>query len=144
VMCGMPGHDGGVRLIASKELNTAELRAEFSRAALTYEPLFLDPSSVSQRYFLTAEMRTFTVIDAPDYPTAFKALFEGWTPEPAARPAIGDGQREITPGMMDEKARRMALYGPCEGCGAARDARPAQRDSGLTYEFYCPGCGRTG
>jgi hypothetical protein len=98
VMCGMPqpGRMGWVRLIASKELNTAELQAEYSRPDIAYEPLFLDPSSVRQRFFLTAEMRTFVIIDAPDYPSAFKSLFEGWTPEPAARPALGEGRRGIT------------------------------------------------
>lgn len=94
VMCGAPGLGGGVRLIASGELNQAELEAQFSYPDI--RGLFLDPSGVSQRFTLTAEMRTFTVIDAPDYPAAFKALFEGWTPEPAARHALGGGQREIT------------------------------------------------
>lgn len=55
------------------------------------------------------------------------------------KPAARDG--EVTP--PGEEARRMTLYGPCEHCGTARDARPARRGSGLSYEFYCPGCGET-
>jgi hypothetical protein len=94
-MCGMPNPAGGVRLIASKELNTAELEAHLSFPEI--RGLFLDPSTVTERYTLTAEMRTFVIIDAPDYLSAFKSLFEGWTPEPADRPALGEGQRTITP-----------------------------------------------
>jgi hypothetical protein len=97
VMCGMPqpgGETGRVRLLASKELNHAELTAQMEYPE-TFG-IFPAPSIVTQRYTLTAEARTFIVIDAPDYPAAFKALFEDWTPEPATRPALGEGQRAIT------------------------------------------------
>jgi hypothetical protein len=97
VMCGMPqpGDTGWVRLLASKELNQAELTAQMQYPE-TFG-IFPAPSIVTQRYTLTAEARTFIVIDAPDYPTAFRSLFEDWTPEPAARPAVGEGRRAITP-----------------------------------------------
>lgn len=95
VMCGMPQPGGdGVRLIASKELDRAELEAQVSRLEVWPGEMFPDP--VSQRFLLTAEMRTFTVIDAPDYAVAFRTLFEGWTPGPASRPALTDGQRELS------------------------------------------------
>jgi hypothetical protein len=96
VMCGMPNFGGGVRLIASKELNRAELEAQFERPEIWDDVAYALPPVVRQRYILTAEMRTFTVVDAPDYPAAFKSLFEGWSPEPAARTALGEGQRAIT------------------------------------------------
>jgi hypothetical protein len=97
VMCGMPmpGDGGWVRLLASKELNHAELTAQMQYPETL--GLFLDLSAVTQRYTLTAEARTFIVIDAPDYPAAFRSLFENWTPEAAARPAISEGRRAITP-----------------------------------------------
>ena len=37
-------------------------------------------------------MKTFIIIDAPDYPSAFQALFEQWTP--------GPGERAALPGML--------------------------------------------
>lgn len=102
VMCGGPNPAGGVRLLASKELNQAELEAQFEYRDIwdggPFGPVGLTPIGArltSQRITLTTEMRTFTVIDAPDYPSAFKALFEDWSPEPAARTAIGEGQREL-------------------------------------------------
>lgn len=99
VMCGGPNPGGGVRLIASKELNQAELEAQFSYPEI--RGLFLDPSGVSQRFTLTAQMRAITVIDAPDYPAAFKSLFEVWDPgagrAPSARRPLGEGPREIAP-----------------------------------------------
>lgn len=43
-----------------------------------------------------------------------------------------------------ETARRMALYGPCEDCGTARDVRdvPDIMCGGTMLELYCPGCGQ--
>lgn len=104
VMCGAPNPSGGVRLIASKELNRAELEAQFEYEDIwdggLFAPAGLTPVGRvlrSHRYSLTADMRTFVVIDAPDYPSAFRSLFEGWSPEPASRAAIGEGQRELKP-----------------------------------------------
>lgn len=98
VMCGVPLPNGWVRLLASRELNQAQLAAEFERAQVvddgdllpTWGPL------VQQRIALTTEMRTFTVIDAPDYPTAFRELFKDWTPGPAGHPAVTEGPRGIS------------------------------------------------
>lgn len=94
VMCGMTLPTGGVRLLASQQLNRADLEAIFDhRAVFEFDPV---PLMTSYRIILTTEMRTFVVIDAPDYPAAFQALFEQWTPGQAPSPAIGEGQREIT------------------------------------------------
>jgi hypothetical protein len=88
VMVGMPWA-GGVRLLASKDMTHAELAAEVSRLYPEYEtPEPLPSLVISQRITLTAGMRTFTVIDAPDYPSAFTALFETWTPGPGERAAL--------------------------------------------------------
>ena len=87
VMCGVPWA-GGVRLLASRAMTHAELTAEFDRVA-PWGPYNFEPMPiVSQRITLTAGMRTFTVIDAPDYPSAFTALFETWTPGPGERAAL--------------------------------------------------------
>jgi hypothetical protein len=87
VMVGMP-RAGGVRLLASKDMTHAELEAAFDRAAPWDAYDFTLPPIVSQRITLTAGMRTFTVIDAPDYPSAFTALFETWTPGPGQHAAL--------------------------------------------------------
>ena len=99
VMCGAQNPDGRVRLLASKELTQAELREEMEYPDLPYpERLFVNPFDVTQRFFLTAQMRSFTIIDAPDYPAAFKSLFEGWSPGPTPRLALGEGLRELEAG----------------------------------------------
>jgi hypothetical protein len=82
VMCGMSLPEGGVRLITSQQLNRAELQALFRR--------------MSTAITLSTEMATCTVIDAPDYPTAFQNLFAKWNPQSAPRPGITEGQREIS------------------------------------------------
>ena len=79
VMCGVQNPAGGVRLLASSELTQAELEAQIDRPDIFHDPLF-GPSPVTQRLNLTAEMRTFTMIEAPDYPAAFQALFKHWSP----------------------------------------------------------------
>jgi hypothetical protein len=86
VMVGVP-HNGGVRLLASKEMTHAELSADFGYADIGmtgWDP----PALTSRRITLTAGMRTFIMIEAPDYPSAFAALFEQWTPGPAERAAL--------------------------------------------------------
>jgi hypothetical protein len=86
VMCGTPG-PLGVRLLASKDMTHAELEAKFDHVmADTGWDVF--PHSVSQRITLTAGLKTFIVIDAPDYPSAFRALFEQWTPGPGEHAAL--------------------------------------------------------
>lgn len=87
VMCGCPA-PGGVRLLASKDMTHAELEAQFDRAA-PWDPCDFTPGPViSQRITLTAGMRTFIVIDAPDYPSAFRVLFGQWTPGPGEHAAL--------------------------------------------------------
>ena len=94
VMCGVQNPAGGVRLLASQDLTQAELQALIDYPEIVYDP-FPVPGQVRQRFLLTAEMRTFSMIEAPDYPAAFQALFEHWSPQPAARAAIGEGQMEL-------------------------------------------------
>jgi len=88
VMCGTP-HAGGVRLFASKDMTHAALEANFGRHVIDDGTLSGAWGPViSQRITLTAGLKTFIVIDAPDYPTAFRALFEQWTPDPGERAAL--------------------------------------------------------
>ena len=86
VMCGMPWN-GGVRLLASKDMTHAELSADFGYADIGI-PGWDPPAMTSRRITLTAGMSTFVLIEAPDYPSAFAALFEQWTPGPADRVAL--------------------------------------------------------
>jgi hypothetical protein len=85
VMCGMAGPAGGVRLLASKDMTHAELSADYDWADIgPWSP----PMLRSRRITLTSGLKTFIVIDAPDYPSAFRALFEQWTPGPGERAAL--------------------------------------------------------
>jgi hypothetical protein len=101
VICGTPNPNGGVRLIASRELNYAELSMESSYARID-DWLVSIPLMTSYRVRLTTDMRTCVLIDAPDYATAFEHLFRDWSPdsrtpvEPAAR-ALEPGTRELDP-----------------------------------------------
>ena len=118
VMVGVPGPleerlggGTGVWLYASKDLTRAELEAEIPRHAYDYwqeqEEWYAAATGSlfsgghfrppPPEYTITAVMRRFTVIQAPDYPAAFKALFESWTPGPAERPAV-EGLRAIEGG----------------------------------------------
>jgi hypothetical protein len=96
VMLGVSNADGTVRLIASKELTRAELEYEAD-----YEEIHslwsLEPPRMVQTsavYRLTAELRTWVLITAVDYPAAFDALFGQWAPERARRPEI-EQRREL-------------------------------------------------
>jgi len=86
VMCGCPAR-GGVRLLASKDMTHAELEARFDWADINMGT-YLSPHLRSQRITLTAGLKTFVMIDAPDYPSAFRALFEQWTPGPGEHAAL--------------------------------------------------------
>lgn len=106
VIVGTPRPEGGVRLIASKELTRAELDVQIDTQDI-FDVEYLDPVSIQvtgTRYCLTADFRRFVVIDAPDYATAFTDLFRYWTPDPEPRKRIGNqssiesGQRAIKPG----------------------------------------------
>ena len=105
VICGAPLASGWVRLLASKELSKAELEAQFGFQDVyddDYESLIPDAvMATSVKVSLTVEFMTwkqkaFVLIDAPDYPSAFRALFEDWTPARDVHPAIGRGQQEIS------------------------------------------------
>lgn len=85
VMCGVPWN-GGVRLLASKDMTHAELSVDHG-----YEDTFgpwEQPVLTSRRITLTSGLKTFITIEAPDYPSAFAALFEQWTPGPAEYVAL--------------------------------------------------------
>lgn len=85
VMCGMP-HGSGVRLLASKDMTHAELSADFGYEDTSgpWEP----PALTSRRITLTSGLKTCVMIEAPDYPSAFTALFEQWTPGPGEHAAL--------------------------------------------------------
>jgi hypothetical protein len=102
VITGMPNPDGpGVWLVASKDLNSAEVKA-----VIDWLPdLEIDWDVIPGRpwrheYTLTAVMRKFVLIEAADYPAAFRGLFEHWNPEPDARPGIEPPgpHRQLDPG----------------------------------------------
>lgn len=117
VMVGVPGPldeeiggGQGVWLFASKDLTRAELEAEIPRLAYDIwqqeqERLAWMTGSIfppplpppRPEYKITATMRKFIVIQARTYPEAFKALFDKWSPEPDAPPAL-EGQRAIEGG----------------------------------------------
>jgi hypothetical protein len=83
-MCGCPAR-GGVRLLASKDMTHAELEAQYDWGDNWQQ---WPPVLCGQRITLTAGLKTFIVIDAPDYPSAFRALFEQWTPGPGEHVAL--------------------------------------------------------
>ncbi len=88
VMCGMPGLAGGIRLLASKDMTHAELAADYDWADTADVWDMSAPVLHCRRITLTAGLKTFIVIDAPDYPSAFRILFEQWTPGPGERVAL--------------------------------------------------------
>jgi hypothetical protein len=68
---------------------------------------------------------------------------------------IGAGLGPLIPASgydAGEYARRMAVYGPCEDCGAARDTRPRASygvegvpgSAGVYDQLFCPSCGWPG
>ena len=89
VMCGAPWN-GGVRLLASNDMTHAELSAEFDREIVWTDPFALS-APLSRRITLTAGLSTFVIVDSPDYPSAFRGLFEQWTP--------GTGEHAALPGV---------------------------------------------
>lgn len=86
VMCGMPWN-GGVRLLASKDMTYAELEAAYDWVDIDMGTHY-SPHLRSCRITLTAGMLTCVMIEAPDYPSAFRALFEQWTPGPGDHVAL--------------------------------------------------------
>jgi hypothetical protein len=87
VMCGWPSR-GGVTLLASKEMTHAELEAQYGWEETGMRPDSSPPLLRGRRITLTSGLKTFIVIEAPDYATAFKALFEQWTPGPGEHAAL--------------------------------------------------------
>jgi hypothetical protein len=94
VIVGSPAADGGVVLLASQELNDAELRAEVPLPDVTAWPALAAPKP---RYFITAQMRTYVIIWAPDYPAAWRSLFEHWAPKPHGLIPLGRAVPGIEP-----------------------------------------------
>lgn len=91
VMCGGPT-PGGVRLLASKDMTYAELEAQRDLPDIDVWADDLFPKMLPPlRIKLIAGMKTFVIIEAPDYPAAFRGLFEQWTP--------GPGERAVLPGI---------------------------------------------
>ena len=75
----------------------AELSADYGYADIGV-PGWDPPVLTSRRITLTAGMSTFIMIEAPDYPSAFAALFEQWTP--------GPGEHRALPGIPAIEAAR--------------------------------------
>lgn len=93
VVLGTPAGDGKFAVIASKDLNEAELGREVDYIEDWTGSRIRTPAV---RNTLTVEMRTYTVVVADSYAEAFRTLFATWSPD-ADRQEIGAGQREIGP-----------------------------------------------
>lgn len=95
ILCGGPDGHGGVWLLASRELKTAELDINTERPDLLKwmgEPL-------RNRVFLTTEMGDAVRIHAPTYQEAIQALSEHWGDKwSAERSGITTGQGELPEG----------------------------------------------
>lgn len=94
VMLGSPAEqpDGsqGVVLVASTQLNSAELSMELIATAgdlLGQWPL--------PKYMVSADMREYVLIFAKDYGEAMRYLFEQWQPPETRRAAIGGSRKAL-------------------------------------------------
>lgn len=74
--CAMPNEK--VRLVASKDLNEAELHCVAQEMQTWSFTRMLPPLRI---YHLTASMRTFVMVEADSYPSAFEGLFRQWSPD---------------------------------------------------------------
>ncbi len=92
VMLGMPLPNGWVRLVASQTLSQVQLETYVNNVPNFYDPYGV--VDVKWRYVLTAELSSFVLIDAVDYPTAFERLFKEWSPQ-GKHMAIDQGQKEL-------------------------------------------------
>ncbi len=90
--------DGWVRLIASRDLRDTQLEMDAHWPEDDAWSVF--PSPAFTVYTLSTQMHKFIMVDAPDYPAAFRGLMEAWARQDAADPsrpqvpwtrAIGDG-----------------------------------------------------
>ena len=83
VVLGVDNSDGTVTLFASRELNLTELSSEVDRQdvhSVGYAaPFYL---TVSVRYSLKTELRTYTTVTAPDYVSAVQSLLASWADPP--------------------------------------------------------------
>ncbi|MGW6698835.1 hypothetical protein [Nocardia sp. NPDC055049] len=111
VILGAPHPEGGVIVLASKELTQAELRTELNEDELFggygYDRRI---GSVLRDYrtTLSTELRGYTMVLADTYGQAMANLFEQWTPpEPAGRQSIGAAVRQLD-------GERLALEGGIE------------------------------
>lgn len=86
VMVGEQRAPDNVTLYASNTLTSAELRVEIDDLA----PWDLDGPfvTISKTYTLEASMNQIVMIQARDWHSAFRSLFEQWNPEPDERPQI--------------------------------------------------------
>ncbi len=96
VICGIPW-DGKVAILASTELDRAELEAQRD----IFDPIdpydFTEPIRLSPtRYTLTVQMRQFVLVVADTYEQAFRSLFEQWTPQRTDHAQLGASRREVT------------------------------------------------
>lgn len=78
VILGVPNPDGGVLIVASKELSQAELESTADELDMWEVGRRLRMSRTT--YTLTAQMRSIHMVIGPDYGSALRTLFEQWTP----------------------------------------------------------------
>lgn len=104
VILGAPRPEGGVVVLASKELTQAELRTEL----LDSDDLFGDRITTRLRDYrtmLSTELRGYNIVMADTYGEAMAKLFAQWTP-----PAPG-GSRPIGARVRQLDGERLALEG---------------------------------
>lgn len=96
VIVGVPC-EAGVMLMASTELNEVELRYEADRDewADPFGRICVTPPR--HRYYLTTEMRGYTVVVAPTYPEAFARLFGQWSPSENPQDVLDAVVRAVQP-----------------------------------------------
>lgn len=94
VMLGVPYPDG-VLLIASRELNHAELRSEYERRDSVNwdEPVVRNAGRAV--VVLTAQLKRLVMVQADTYGQAFDHLFRQWRPDQPADP--GPAAIEVAP-----------------------------------------------
>lgn len=83
-----------VILIASTELSQVELRSEVKNPGYYFLGSYVKPTYLK---FLTAEMRTYVIVQAATYQEAFQKLFSTWDPRGSAphHPPSGPPKRGI-------------------------------------------------
>lgn len=101
VMLGCPApppKQGKVWLIASRELNRADLEVVQRNEDIFWDlPYPVTAVTTSRSITLSCELGKFVLIEADDYAAAFNALFKQWTPQPGERAAL-PGTPALPPG----------------------------------------------